>query len=69
MVGQCEGCYQRGMPKRKWLDSVRDAIREECLKENGWCDDVDNGLDNSCEVIRQETVLFSTPETDYIIYD
>ena len=35
----------------------------------GWCDDVDNGLDNTCEVIRQETVLFSTPETDYIIYD
>ena len=33
------------------------------------CDDVDNGLDNTCEVIRQETVLFSTPETDYIIYD
>ena len=22
--------------KRKWLDSVRDAIREEGLKENGW---------------------------------
>ena len=34
-----------------------------------YCDDVDNGLDNTCEVIRQETVLFSTPETDYIIYD
>ena len=34
-----------------------------------FCDDVDNGLDNTCEVIRQETVLFSTPETDYIIYD
>ena len=33
------------------------------------CDDVDNGLDNTCEVIRQETVLFSTPETDYVIYD
>ena len=33
------------------------------------CDDVDNGLDNTCEVIRQETVIFSTPETDYIIYD
>ena len=33
------------------------------------CDDVDNGLDNTCEVIRQETVVFSTPETDYIIYD
>ena len=33
------------------------------------CDDVDNGFDNTCEVIRQETVLFSTPETDYIIYD
>ena len=33
------------------------------------CDDVDTGLDNTCEVIRQETVLFSTPETDYIIYD
>ena len=33
------------------------------------CDDVDNGLDHTCEVIRQETVLFSTPETDYIIYD
>ena len=33
------------------------------------CDDVDNGLYNTCEVIRQETVLFSTPETDYIIYD
>ncbi len=33
------------------------------------CDDVDNGLDNTCEDIRQETVLFSTPETDYIIYD
>ena len=33
------------------------------------CDDVDNMLDNTCEVIRQETVLFSTPETDYIIYD
>ena len=33
------------------------------------CNDVDNGLDNTCEVIRQETVLFSTPETDYIIYD
>ena len=33
------------------------------------CDDVDNRLDNTCEVIRQETVLFSTPETDYIIYD
>ena len=33
------------------------------------CDDVDNGLDNTCEVIRQETVLVSTPETDYIIYD
>ena len=33
------------------------------------CDDVDNGLNNTCEVIRQETVLFSTPETDYIIYD
>ncbi len=32
------------------------------------CDDVDNGLDNTCEVIRQETVVFSTPETDYIIY-
>ena len=32
------------------------------------CDDVDNRLDNTCEVIRQETVLFSTPETDYIIY-
>ena len=32
------------------------------------CDDVDNGLDNTCEVIK-ETVLFSTPETDYIIYD
>ena len=31
------------------------------------CDDVDNGLDNTCEVIRQETVLFSTPETDYIM--
>ena len=35
---------------------------------------MDNGLDNTCEVIRQETgsiasVLFSTPETDYIIYD
>ena len=26
------------------------------------CDDVDNGLDNTCEVIRQETVVFSTPE-------
>ena len=38
-------------------------------KELGPCDDVDNGLDNTCEVIRQETVLFSTPETDYIIYD
>ena len=35
----------------------------------GMCDDVDNRLDNTCEVIRQETVLFSTPETDYIIYD
>ena len=34
-----------------------------------YCDDVDNMLDNTCEVIRQETVLFSTPETDYIIYD
>ena len=33
------------------------------------CDDVDNMLDNTCEVIRQETVLLSTPETDYIIYD
>ena len=33
------------------------------------CDDVDNMLGNTCEVIRQETVLFSTPETDYIIYD
>ena len=33
------------------------------------CDDGDNWLDNTCEVIRQETVLFSTPETDYIIYD
>ena len=33
------------------------------------CADVDNGLDNTCEVIRQETVLFSTPEIDYIIYD
>ena len=30
---------------------------------------MDNRLDNTCEVIRQETVLFSTPETDYIIYD
>ena len=52
MVGQCEGCHQRGRPKRKWwdsvrdaireegitkwLDSVRDAIREKGLKENGW---------------------------------
>ena len=26
-------------------------------------------MDNTCEVIRQETVLFSTPETYYIIYD
>ena len=26
------------------------------------CDDVDNGWDNTC-------VIFSTPETDYIIYD
>ena len=34
-----------------------------------FCDDVDNGLYNTGEVIRQETVLFSTPETDYIIYD
>ena len=38
------------------------------------CDDVDTGLDNTCEVIIQETgsitsVLFSTPETGYIIYD
>ena len=33
------------------------------------CDDVDNGFDNTCEVIIQETVLFSTPETDYIIHD
>ena len=33
------------------------------------CDDVDNGLDNTFEVIRQETVIFSTPETDYIIYN
>ena len=33
------------------------------------CDDVDNGLDNTCEVIIQETVLFSTPETDNILYD
>ena len=24
-------------------------------------------MDNTCEVIRQETVLFSTPETDYIM--
>ena len=39
------------------------------ILEKGVCDDVDNGLDNTCEVIRQETVLFSTPETDYIIYD
>ena len=30
---------------------------------------MDNGLDNTCEVIIQETVLFSTPGTDYIIYD
>ena len=22
--------------KRKWLDSVRDAIREQGLQENGW---------------------------------
>ena len=36
MVGQCEGCYQRARPKRKWLDSLRDAIREEGLNENGW---------------------------------
>ena len=35
MVGQCEGCYQRARPKRKWLDSVRYAIREEGIK-NGW---------------------------------
>ncbi len=34
-----------------------------------YCEDVDSGLDNTCEVIRQETVVFSTPETDYIIYD
>ena len=33
------------------------------------CDDVDNMLDNTCEVLRQQTALFSTPETDYIIYD
>ncbi len=33
------------------------------------CEDVDNGLDNTCEVIKQETDLFSTAETDYIIYD
>ena len=41
---------------------------DPCCTHSG-CDDVDNGLDNTCEVIRQETVLFSTPETDYIIYD
>ena len=29
MVGQCDGCHQRGRPKRKWLESVMDAIREE----------------------------------------
>ena len=39
------------------------------LLETCHCDDVDNGLDNTCEVKRQETVLFSTPVTDYIIYD
>ena len=43
------------------------ALRLELVR--AYCDDVDNWLDKSCEVIRQETVLFSTPETDYIIYD
>ena len=41
----------------------------KCISATNHCDDVDNGLYNTCEVIRQETVLFSTPETDYIIYD
>ena len=45
-----------------------DTDYAECTNADD-CDDVDNMLDNTCEVIRQETVLFSTPETDYIIYD
>ena len=45
-----------------------DTVQEACVYSRV-CDDVDNGLDNTCEVIRQETVLFSSPETDYIIYD
>ena len=47
-----------------WWKAGKDQIGERTV-----CDDVDNGLDNTCEAIRQETVLFSTPETDYIIYN
>ena len=56
------------MPSLQLLldDTENDII---CVQETWYCDDVDNRLDNTCEVIRQETVLFSTPETDYIIYD
>ena len=31
MVGQCEGCYQRGRRKGKWLDRMRDDIRQKWL--------------------------------------
>ena len=47
-------------------EGQRPNIFSTC-RDSTACDDVDNGLDNTCEVIRQETVVFSTPETDYII--
>ena len=59
--------FRQSFSTNTCLIHLTDYIKFQSDKGN--CDDVDNGLDNTCEVIRQETVLFSTPETDYIIYD
>ena len=59
---------ERGLEERESGITIGGRIVKN-LRYADDCDDVDNGLDNTCEVIRQETVLVSTPETDYIIYD
>ena len=34
MVMQVQGSRKRGRPKRKWLDKVKDAIKEKGLSAN-----------------------------------